>query len=185
MNSINNESDLITRLHRLEKSQMRYRVAFLATAAFATALCLMGAKRHAEDLVQAKSFEVVNDEGKVFARFSSVEGKGELRTFKSDGTPLVNVSSSVDNSGRVDVFSATGKPMISLSSSSAGAGSIVLNNNAGSTSVQLGANSQNHGGMWVYNADNKLIAVVTTSGTSADGVAETYDAQGKKTGHLP
>ena len=186
MNPINHESDLIIRLRKLEKSQARYRLAFLSTAALATFLCLSGAKKHAvDDLVQAKSFEVVNDDAKVLARLSSAAGKGELRMFKADGTPLVNVSSSVDDTGRVDVFNSTGKPMISLSSVSTGGGSIVVNNSLGSLSIQLAANALNHGGVWVYNADGKRIAVITSGSNSANGLAETYDANGTRTGHLP
>jgi hypothetical protein len=185
MNSNNQENDHIVRLRKLEKSQSRYRIAFLFTTAIAVGLCLLGAKHRTDDLLQAKSFEVVNDDGKVLARLSSVEGKGEMRLFKADGTPLVNVYSSVDNTGRVDLFNAGGKPMISMSSSSTGAGSIIVNNSSSNLSVQLASNSLNHGGIWVYNADGKKIAVITSSGTSADGMAETFDATGTRTGHLP
>ncbi len=186
MNSINQEADLVIRLRKLEKSQARYRIAFLGTATLAAALCLTGAKRHAvDDLVQAKSFEVVDDDAKVLARLSSAAGKGELRTYKADGTPLVNISSSIDTSGRVDVFNANGKPMITLSSVSTGAGSILVNNSLGGLSIQLAANTLNHGGLWVYNADGKRIAVISSSASSGDGLAEVYDASGTRTGHLP
>ena len=185
MNSNNQEIDLIARLRRLEKSQARYRFAFLLTATIAGGLCLLGAKHRTDDLIQAKSFEVVNDDGKVLARLSSAADKGEMSLYKADGTPLVNVYSSVDNTGRVDLFNAGGKPMISMSSTSTGAGSIIVNNTSGSLAVQLATNSLNHGGLWVYNADGKKIAVISSSGTSPDGMAETYDATGARTGHLP
>ena len=185
MNISNQESDLIIRLRKLEKSQARYRFAFLFTAALAAAFCMIGAKRHTDDLIQAKSFEVVNDDAKVLARFTSAAGKGEMRMYRTDGSPLANVSSSTDSSGRVDLFNANGKPMISLSSTSTGAGSITLKNSLGALSVQVASNTQDHGGLWVFNADGKQIAVITTSGTTANGIAETYDAAGTKSGHLP
>jgi len=179
------QSELIARLRKVEKSQFRYRAAFLATAVFAAAVCLMGAKRQTEDVVQAKSFEVVNDDSKVLARFSSAAGKGEIRMFRADGSPLVNVSSSTDNTGRVELFNANGKSMITLSSSTSGAGSILLNNSLGEPSVQMASNTHGHGGLWVYNAEGKRIAVITTSGATSDGIAETYDSAGARTGHLP
>lgn len=185
MNTLFQESDLILRLRKLEKSQARYRFAFLFTATLAAGLCMIGAKRHTDDLIQAKSFEVVNDDAKVLARFTSVAGKGEMRMYRTDGSPLVNVSSSTDNSGRVDLFNANGKPMISLSSTATGSGSISLNNSLGGLSVQVASNVHDHGGVWVFNAEGKQIAAITTSGTTANGIAEIYDASGTKTGHLP
>ena len=185
MNQPQQDLDLVVRLRKLEKSQARYRIAFLSTAVLTAAICLMGAKHRTDDLIQAKTFEVVNDDAKVMARITTANSKGDFRLFRADGQPLVSVYSSIDNTGRVDLYNANGKPMISMSSATNGAGSIIINNSSGNTSVQMASNNQNHGGLWVFNADGKRIAVITTSGTSADGVAEIYDAAGTKTGHLP
>ena len=179
------ESDLIDRLRKLERSQARYRAAFLATAAFAAILCTTGARRQVQDLLQAKSFEVVNDDGKVLARFSSIRGKGDFRTFRADGNPLVSMISSNDDSGRVELYNADGKPIITLSTSTTGAGSMVVNNSAGARAVVMGSTPANDGGIWVYNAEGNRIAVITTANGTSDGLAETYDAAGTRTGHLP
>jgi len=185
MNISNQESDLVLRLRKVERSQARYRAAFLATAALAAVLCTTGARRQAETLIQAKSFEVVNDDSKVLARFSSVNGKGDLRLFRADGNPLVSLYSSKDDSGRVEVYNADGKSIVTLSTSTTGAGSIVINSSSGTRTIQIGSTPQNQGGIWIYNAEGNRIAVMTAASGTSDGLAETYDAAGTKTGHLP
>jgi|GEM_PF-2950902 len=185
MNNSQQEIDLVQRLRKMERLQARYRGAFVLTAALAGVLCIVGAGRQTQDSVQAKTFEVVNDDAKVLARFTSIDGKGEFNTFRADGNPLVSVYSSSDNSGRVEVYNAAGKPVITLSTSTTGAGSLVVDNSTGDRSVQVGTSSAGHGGLWIYNADGKMIAVITTATGTSDGMAETYDAAGKRTGHLP
>ncbi|MFI5385322.1 MAG: hypothetical protein ACHQ50_04290 [Fimbriimonadales bacterium] len=185
MKNSEHESDLILRLRKLERSQVRYRAAFLVTAALAAVLCIMGAGRQTSDSLQSKSFEVVNDDAKVLARFSSVNGKGEFRSFRADGNPLVSLYSSSDDSGRVEVYNASGKPVITLSTATTGAGSLVVNTSSGERAVQIGSTAANHGGLWIFNADGKTIAVITAAAGTSDGMAETYDAAGTRTGHLP
>ncbi|MHB8635720.1 MAG: hypothetical protein ACYC96_04530 [Fimbriimonadaceae bacterium] len=185
MNQLMQESAVVARLKALERSQARYRIAFLVTAAIAAVLCTTGARRQVEAVSQAKSFEVVNDDTKVLARFSSVNGKGELRTFRADGTPLLNLVSSTDDSGRVEIFNSEGKPIITLSSSTTGAGNVIVNTSSGSQAVFIGTTPSNDGGMWVYNAAGGRIATISTAAGTSNGLAETYDANGTRTGHLP
>src|SRR5579862_381376 len=186
MNQVNEQPELILRLRKLEKSQARYRVAFLSTAAIAVLLFITGAGKRMDDLIQAKTFEVVNDEGKVLARLSSASGKGDIRLYRADGNPLVTIGSSTDNSGRVDIFNADGKVALTLATSANnGAGMLIVNTSSGARAVQIGTSSNNQGGVWIYNADQKLIAVMSTASNSSDGLAETYDAAGTRTGHLP
>ena len=185
MKNSNQESNLVLRLRKVERSQARYRAAFLVTAALAAVLCTTGARRQTETVIQAKSFEVVNDDAKVLARFSSVNGKGDFRTYRADGNPLVSMISSKDDSGRVEVYNADGKSIITLSTSTTGAGSLVVNTSSGTRSIQIGSTPEKNGGIWIYNAEGNRIAVITTATGTSDGLAETYDAAGKKTGHLP
>jgi hypothetical protein len=185
MNNFNEESDLLIRLRKLEKSQARYRAAFLSTAAIAVVVCTMGAKRQAETLVQTKSLEIVNDDAKVLARFSSVNGKGDFRTFRADGKPLVSMFSSVDDSGRIELNNADGKPTIVLSSTTTGAGIITVNKDNGERSVVIGSSPEKNGGVWIYNQGGNRIAAITAGSGTFDGVAETYSATGTRTGHLP
>jgi hypothetical protein len=185
MNSSSQDSDLIIRLRKLEKSQARYRAAFLVTATLTIGLCVVGAKPKADDVIQAKTFEVVNDSNQVMARFTSTNGKGEFHTFRADGSPLVSIFSSDDDSGRLETYNAKGKVNNILCSSSTGSGSLVINNTLGTPAVQLTASVEKNGGMWVYNTAGTAIADVTASSGSSDGVIDTYDSTGKRTGHLP
>ena len=185
MNNRTEDSNIILRLRKLERSQARYRAGFLVTAGLAAVLCTIGARRQTQDLLQAKSFEVVNDEGKVLARFSSIKGKGDFRTYRADGNPLVSMSSSSDDSGRVELYNADGKSAIVLSTSTTGSGSLVINSSSGERSVQIGSTPDKNGGIWIYNADGKRIAVITAAAGTSNGLAEIYDATGTRTGHLP
>lgn len=185
MQNIQLDSELIARLRKLERSQARYRAAFLITAALAAALCMVGARRQADTNLQAKSFEVVNDDSKVLARFSSVNGKGDFRTYRADGNPLVSVYSSSDDSGRIEVYNAEGKSVVTLSTSTTGAGSLTVNTSSGERSVIIGSTAAKDGGIWIYNAAGARIAQISTGGGTSDGSAETFDSAGTKTGHLP
>jgi hypothetical protein len=185
MDNVTQESLVVLRLRKLEKSQARYRAAFLVTAALAAVMCTTGARHQAETLIQAKSFEVVNDDAKVLARMTSVNGKGDFRMYRADGNPLVSLYSSKDDSGRVEVFNADGKPIITLSTSTTGAGSLIINSSSGARTIQIGSTPDNNGGIWIYNAEGIRIGVITAATGTFDGLAETYDAAGTKTGHLP
>ncbi len=179
------DSEMLPRLRKLERSQNRYKAAFIVTAAIAVFLCTIGARKHADDTLQAKSFEIVNDDGKVLARFSSVNGKGEFRSYRADGNPLVSLYSSTDNSGRVELYNADGRSVITLSTATSGSGIISVNTGSGERSIVLGSTPSNNGGVWIYNADGKRIATISTASGTSDGLAETYDASGTRTGHLP
>jgi hypothetical protein len=185
MNNSIQDSELIPRLRKLERSQARYRIAFLVTAAIAAVLCTTGARRRADDTLQAKSFEIVNDDAKVLARFSSVNGKGDLHLFRADGGPLVSLFSSTDDSGRLEIYNAEGKPVVVCSTSTTGAGSVLVNSSSGDRAIQIGTTPSNNGGIWIYNADGKQVADITTQSGTSNGMAETFDASGTRTGHLP
>jgi hypothetical protein len=185
MQDFKQDSDLITRLRKLERSQSRYRAAFLCTAALAAVLCITGAKRKADDLIQAKTFEVVNDGGKVLARLSSLNGSGVLTTFRPDGNSLVTIGSSTDNSGRIDVYNATGKATVTLSATTVGSGNVAVNGPTGDPAVTLGTTTAKNGGVWIYNNQGKIVGQITAQADTGDGVAEIFDSKGAKIGHLP
>jgi hypothetical protein len=186
MKNFTQESELIARLQKLEKSQARYRAAFLATAALAAALCLTGARRKTEDVLQAKSFQVVNDDSKVLAEFSSKNGFGQLVTYRADGSPVVSLTHSDDNCGRIEVQNAEGKTSVSLATSTTGSGNILVNSKSGAPAVQIGTSAAKNGGIWIFNADGNIVATITALSATSDGLAEIFDASGKKSlGHLP
>lgn len=75
------------RLQALEKANRRYKQILFSVAVVTATLAFMAFnnKKPAPDLIQAKTFEVVNDQGKVLVRMNTLDGSGRVTTFNPSG----------------------------------------------------------------------------------------------------
>jgi hypothetical protein len=76
----------------------RWRTWALGSAAALVAVCAMGARQSSQpihDVIQARSFEVVDDSGVVLARLGPSKGDGSIMLFDRNGRPqfVVNMTS--------------------------------------------------------------------------------------------
>ncbi|HYM94780.1 MAG TPA: hypothetical protein VET23_11620, partial [Chitinophagaceae bacterium] len=104
------------RLEKLERRVRSYQLTFIGIIIAAGFLIItaFGNKNAAPDLIQAKEFQVVNDQGRV------------LVSLRSDG-----------NAGNINLYDGTGADFINLLSSAAGTGIIVTKNKKGDIACRL------------------------------------------------
>ena len=104
------------------------------------------------DLIQAKKFEVVNDEGKVVAKLSATEDGGRFDIRNKD-SKLVGGLIATEYGGMFSIRNKDGKPVAQIYPNIDGAGGLSINNNDGKAVVLL-SNIKNVGGMLLI-LDNK------------------------------
>jgi len=100
------------------------------------------------DVIQAKKFEVVNDEGIVLVELSNLIGggvdNGMLVTRNSEGQTLVKLwASSVG--GMVATENGKGQTLVRLGVTEGGNGAVTTENGKGQTLVRLGATTDGEG----------------------------------------
>ena len=99
------------------------------------------------DLIQAKTFEVVNDDGQVFVRVSgsstqpnsskSVQTGGIISTYNSQGKNLILMGMNDGGSGGIQTLNNKGNTLVSLSTNLAGEGTIITENGKGEKTSAL------------------------------------------------
>ena len=173
------------RLAALERANKRYRFFFGLTIVGVCAMGIMGfGKNQVPDKIQAKKFEVVNDEGKVLARMDIFDGVGSVTTYNKSGEILTDIVPTKSNAGGIVVYDGNGKQNIILTDVTGGGGSIRVNNSNEKTGVQIGRNGQQAGSVSVQNQNGKKILLLTGDTTDA-GAVLTYDNDEKQTARLP
>ena len=98
------------------------------------------------DVIQAKKFEVVNDEGQVFVLISgsttqpnSIKSRQEggiISTYNSQGKNLILMGMNNHGSGGIQTMNHTGHTLVSLSTNLEGEGTIITENGKGAVTSQ-------------------------------------------------
>ena len=120
------------RIESLENQVCRQRRWNIALGAVVVVGGLMAATgvRSVPDVIQAKKFEVVNDEGKVIASLSANMGGGMLSVSNKDGEVVVGLGSDEVNGGGVlGINNKEGKRVAGIHADKNGGVSRVFNNN--------------------------------------------------------
>ena len=122
---------------------------------------LMAAKgvTEAPDVVQAKKFEVVNDEGEILVRIGG-------RTF----------------GGFLSLYNMAGKPIATLSTSPRG-GAISINDNSAKPNVLILAD-RDGGNVGIFGNGRGLVTSLGVDHTSGIGVIKILDSEGQMTERL-
>ena len=99
------------------------------------------------DVVQAKKFEVVNDEGEVFVRISGMstqpnsigshQGGGKISTYNSRGDMLILMGMNNHGSGALQTMNNKGQTLVSLSTSLDREGTVITENGKGEKTSTL------------------------------------------------
>ena len=134
------------------------------------------------DVIQAKKFEVVNDEGKVVASFYANMGGGMLSFSNKDGEVVAGLGSDEVNGGGVlGINNKDGKRVAGIHADENGGVARVFNNKFTEVAA-IGMNA--YGGMLsVANKDGKQVAKL--SAKEGGGVLKTLDGKGEITSTLP
>jgi hypothetical protein len=166
------------RLQRLEKSNRRYKnILVLLTAFFAITIMAFKSRNAIPELLQAKRFEVLDDNGQVLVRLSQDDGKGIIKTFNQEGKKLVNITYTTHNEGFIGLEDGKGHETIRCSSSNDGGGGFIgIFNPSGNRTLTF-SNDLSGGNIYVGNAEGNTRAVIQCN-TSAGGFMGLYNQDG-------
>ncbi len=103
--------DMEKRLARLERQCSWYRTLFVLAGVMMVALLTYGATKPIPDVIRAKRFEAVNDNGRVGAVMASFRGHGDgvFRAFNRAGVEVFYAGSSRTGDGRIEVKTKKGE----------------------------------------------------------------------------
>jgi hypothetical protein len=135
------------RLARLEKNVRYYRFGFagLLTAVTVFAFMSFNRKLPAPDVIQAKTFQVVDDQGRVLVELNKEDGNGQISTFTASGNKLVSMFTSDGGAGGINTFGKDGKVIFKVTNTTEGGGYMALFNGAGSEVGELGVTNAQSG----------------------------------------
>jgi hypothetical protein len=134
------------------------------------------------DVIQAKKFEVVNDEGKVIVLMESVFSKGEhygfVKTQNGKGQTLVKLGVTTDGEGVVETQNGKGGTLVALTASDGG-GFVATQNGKGQALVELGSSPMG-GKILVSNTVGKGVLGMGGNPEDGSGVIVTFDSAGEE-----
>src|SRR5882757_7548549 len=114
-----------TRLLALEKSNRLYKCILFIVAAAATVLVTMAFNRNNQvpDTLQAKNFEVVNDQNKVLVKLTSLDGSGRITTYSPGGEKQLDLLPNNIGGGSFLVYDGKGNLNARITYTEGGGGS--------------------------------------------------------------
>ena len=132
------EQDVRT-LQSQVRRQRRWNIALGALVVVGGLMAATGV-RSVPDVIQAKKFEVVNDEGKVLVLMDSVFSKGErygfVTTKNGKGQKIVAIGASADG-GIVTTQNDQGVTLVRLTTDQSGNGAVLAQDAAGNIKATL------------------------------------------------
>ena len=109
------------------------------------------------DVIQAKSFEVLNDDGTAIVQLgASTAGVGMITTKNNRGQEIVRLGVTASGKGIVKTMNGNGEVLVQLGVSTNGQGIIRAMNGDGQTLVLVGggrSDKGSQGGVWLFNND--------------------------------
>ncbi|HEY8688319.1 MAG TPA: hypothetical protein VIM07_03725 [Chitinophagaceae bacterium] len=203
------QTSMETRMAKMEKSLRFYRSIFLLSIVFIAFLIISSFKdkQSAPEKLQAKTFEVVDDNGNVLVRLGAYKNAGVMTTYTDMGKELVDILKNVDGNGAVigfnsseaiayrlsattsgggvlDIYNANGKEVVYAGPTSSNGGLITIYNESGNQIVTTGQTAEQNGVINIYNKNNNRINAMGGDGDN-NGVFNGWNNSGTKTVQLP
>ena len=169
------------RIGRVEK---KYRFVLSLLFIFCTLVLLDLVVRYrvpaeAPDVIRAKNFEVLNDEGRLAARLGANLHGGGIAIFNVKGMPLVNIGLTAGGYGAVTTFNGEGRELVQLGAMEGGYGAVTTFSSEGKELVTLAATVDGDSSISAYNAEGKRIARLGAR-EGGDGSISTFNSEGKE-----
>lgn len=156
-------SQIEQRLKKLEKSLKYYRIFFGTSiiALFAVVLMSSGKKAAVPDLIKAKAFQVVDNDGNVLLLLNSEKENGQLVTYSGSGQKLTRLFTSEGGAGAINTFDKNGKLNFKVTKITEGGGYMALYNSEENEILEAGSIVGNAGYLQVNDHNAKKIAWIT------------------------
>jgi len=194
------------RIEKLEKNLRTYRLLFGLAVVAVCSLLLMssGRKNDVPDIVKAKAFQIVDDNGNVLVLINKERGNGQVATYSTKGQKLVRLFTSDGGAGAINTFDPNGKLNFKVTRTTEGGGYMALYNSSENEVMEVGVTKSDAGylqindnlgnklgwltkasgggGYLSLSANNKEAAVLSTS--SVGGRLSLYNGQEKRVGYF-
>ncbi|MCB9838403.1 MAG: hypothetical protein H6813_03610 [Phycisphaeraceae bacterium] len=160
------------RICRLEKSNLRMMIFAVLASVLAALSLFMQFQRSAgvPDVVRAKAFHVVSDEGVPVAKIESTFGLGSIDGHQFGTLQLLDDDSKskiqmmADDSGsNIEVFNSKSYRIVSLGSTNMETGFIGVASSTGGKLVELSSTYDAEGTISIYNKSNKELVRIGAS----------------------
>jgi hypothetical protein len=151
------------RITQLEKSLKMYRLFFGSSLIVLIAVVLMssGKKADVPDLIKAKAFQVVDDNGNVVVLLNKERGNGQMATYSTAGQKLVRLFTSDGGAGAINTFDANGKLNFKVTRTTEGGGYMALYNSSENEVMEVGVTLSNAGYLQVNDNNAKKLVWLT------------------------
>src|SRR5258705_7142167 len=128
-----------TRLMALERSNRLYKRISLTGAAIAIIVFIMAfnRKQQVEDTIQAKNFEVINDQNKVLVKLTTLDGSGRITTYGPGGEKQLDLLPNNVGGGSFLVFVGKGRLNASITYTVGVCGTFGIYNWSGPYGIRL------------------------------------------------
>jgi hypothetical protein len=141
------------------------------------------------EVMQAKRFEVVNDDGKVMVLLNSMEHDGEtfgfVKTQNGQGGTLVTLTANAEGNGFLKTQDGNGGTLVAISATVGGEGVVKTQNGKGQILVQLGTTVEGEGMVKTQNGQGGTLVKIGTYKGVRGGYVETFDQRGAPTSEIP
>ncbi len=151
------------RMAKLEKSLRAYQLFFGTSVVILIAVALMSSGKKAEipDLVKAKAFQVVDDNGNVLLLLNKEKGNGQLATYSTGGQKLVRLFTSDGGAGAINTFDANGNLNFKVTRTSEGGGYMALYNSDVKEVMEIGVTKSSAGYLQINDHNGKKMVWLT------------------------
>ena len=182
----NKETNMSTQEARIEALERRIRLQrrwniVLGTAVIAGGLSAAARVPTAPEVIQAKAFEVVNDEGKTVVTLRSSKGSGVIMNHDRVGRRTFLVSNAEGEGGvfrgQVRTLNADGKSLVRLGATDGGEGVLTTHGAEGRQVVRIGA-ADGSGIVGIRDRHGHALAMIA-EGLEGGGVFTAFEDDGQ------
>jgi hypothetical protein len=166
------------RLEKLERKIRLYQFAFVSIILLGGLITITAFKKNTvPDLIQAKEFQVVDDDGKVFVSIKKGYGSGDIAVYNLIGTDIIHLLKSDAGTGVILTRNGNGNFACRLAGYTDGGGKLEIYNSKDKIADEIGYNTADAGYVALSSENgNKMIEM--TSSNSGNGVYNSYDDKG-------
>ncbi len=148
------------RLDRLERQNRRLKggLGLLLLTVVVGLLLGFAGQEKVPDVVKAKAFHVVTDDGKVLLKLEDTLGlgiAGTLTAMNGKGQILVRLAATTGGEGAVVTMNGKGQELVSLMATTDGEGMVTTLDGKGQALVRLVATARGEGGVLVHDPSGK------------------------------
>lgn len=172
------------RMDRIERQNRRLKggLVLVLLAVAVGGLLWFARKDQVPDVVKAKAFYVVTDDGTVLVKIEDALGiglVGTVTTLNGKGEELVQLGATIDGDGTVTTLNGKGQDLVNLGVTTGGEGTVTTLNGKGQRLVGLGVSTEGAGMVTTLNSQGQELVTLGVS-VHGGGVVTTSNGMGQK-----